>query len=462
MHASLREIRPTLSLAVPIVIGQVSQMLIGITDSVMIGRTGAVPLAAASFGGSIFGIFYVLGIGLLVPVAVFVAHARGAGKPAECGEYLRHGLALAVGFGAIETLVLLGCATQLHWFGQPPEVLAVVNPYFVLIGLSIGPVLVYLALRQFAEAMGHPWIPMLLMLGGVGLNVLLNWIFIYGHWGAPAMGLTGAGVATVVARTAGAWAIFEWIRRDARLREALPRRWFAPLSLFRIKEMMRLGLPASGMLLFESGAFGAAAVMMGWLGAVPLAAHQIAITCAATTFMFPLGLSMAAGMRISAAVGAKELHRLRPIGCSALAMSALVSALFMAVFLIGGHAISGWFVRETAVIALAAQLLVVAALFQFFDGAQVVGAGLLRGLKDVKVPALITFIAYWMIAITAAYVVGIRLGYGSVAIWAALAAGLAFAAVFLAIRFQVLTRPARLAPPFAVERDSNADAPDLV
>ena len=440
MQRTLREVRPMLTLALPIVIGQLSQMLIGITDSVMIGRTGAVPLAASSFGGSVFGVFYVLGIGLMTPVAVFVAHARGAGEESECGEYLRHGLALALAFGALETIGLGVMATQLHRFGQPPEVLAVVIPYFLLIAGSITPVLVYLALRQFAEALGRPWMPMAVMLGGVALNAGLNWIFIYGHWGAPAMGLTGAGVATLIARVLAAAVIFAWVWNDPRLRAALPSRWLAPLSGRRLREMLRLGLPAAGMLLFESGAFAAAAVMMGWLGAVPLAAHQIAITCAATTFMFLLGLSMAAGMQISAAAGAGERERLRPIGYAALGSGGVIAAVCMSGFLLGGNRIAGWFVRDAAVVTLAAQLLVVAGLFQFFDGGQVIGAALLRGLKDVKVPVAITFVAYWIFAIGLGFWLGFGRELGAVGVWAGLATGLAFAAFFLALRFRRLTR----------------------
>ncbi len=440
MQRFLREIRPTLALALPIAIGQLSQMLIGITDSVMIGHTGTVPLAAASFGTSVFNVFYVLGIGLMMPVAVFVAHAQGAGRAEESGEYLRHGVALAVGFGAIETVVAVGLGWRLDWFGQPPEVLAAVNPFFLLISASMVPVLLYLALRQYAEAMGRPWVPMIAMLATVALNVFLNWILIYGHWGAPALGLTGAGIATLVSRVAGAWAIFEWVRRDAQLSAALPRRWFAPLAGERLREMMRLGFPASGMLLFESGAFSGAAVMMGWLGAVPLAAHQIAITCASTTFMVLLGLSMAAGMRISAAVGAGEHDRLRPIGYSALGVGVAIAGACMLVFFVGGETISGWFVRDAAVIALAAQLLVIAGIFQCFDGGQVIGAALLRGLKDVKVPVAITFVAYWGIAMVGGYWLGVRGAWGAKGIWYALAGGLAFAAVFLALRFRRLTR----------------------
>ena len=334
------EVRPTLALAVPIIVGQVSQMLMGITDSVMIGQTGTVPLAASSFGGNVFGVFYVIGIGLMIPVAVFVARARGAARLQDCGEYLRHGLALALGFGVLETLAMVALGWQLHWFQQPPEVLAVVNPFFWLIGASITPVLVYLALRQFAEAMGRPWAPMFIMLGGVGLNIFLNWIFIYGNLGAPALGLTGAGISTLISRTLGAWVIFEWMRRDPAARAAWPKQWWAPLSTTRLKEMLQLGLPTSGILFFESGAFAAAAIMMGWLGASALAAHQIAFTCAGTTFMVTLGLSMAAGMRVSAAVGAKEPARLRPIGFSALVLGVIIAAVFMVIYLVAGRTVA--------------------------------------------------------------------------------------------------------------------------
>lgn len=437
MSLLFREIRPTLALAVPIIISQLSQMLIGITDSVMIGHVGTVALAASSFGGNVFGVFYILGIGLIAPVAIFVAHARGAGRPGEAGEYLRHGLVLALGFGVVETLILGGLAARLEWFGQPSEVLAEANPFFLLIGGSITPVLIYLVLRQFAEAMGRPWAPVLIMLGSAVLNVGLNWILIYGHWGVPALGLTGAGIATIVTRVAGAWGIYEWIRRDPRLREALPRRWLAPLSRERFREMTKIGIPAAGMLLFESGAFAAAAVMMGWLGAEPLAAHQIALTCASTTFMFALGLATAAGMRISAAVGANEFARLRPIGGAALGLGAAVAGWFMVFLILGGEWVASWFVRDPVVVVLAAKLLVVAGLFQFVDGSQVIGASLLRGLKDVKVPAAITFVAYWVIALGSGYVLGLKTTLGAVGIWVGLAAGLAFAAAFLGLRFYV-------------------------
>lgn len=315
-----------------------------------------------------------------------------------------------------------------------------VTPFFLLMAASITSVFVYLVLRQFAEAMGHPWVPMFIMLAGVGLNAALNWVFIYGHLGVPALGLTGAGLSTLVSRALGAWVIFVWLRRDPAVRAAWPEKWFGNFSRKRFWEMLKIGLPASGMLLFEATAFAYSSVMIGWLGTVPLAAHQIAITSASLAFMFPLGLSIAAGIRVSRAVGAGELARRRPIAFGAMGLGVAITGVCGVGFWFGGGVIAGWFVQEGAVIALATRLLAVGALFQIVDGVQVIGAACLRGISDLKVPAVITFAAYWAVALPLGYTLGIRGGFGAVGVWVGIASGLALAAVFLAARFARLTR----------------------
>jgi MATE family multidrug resistance protein len=436
----LREIRPTLGLALPIVVGHVSQTLMGVTDSAMIGHAGTVPLAAAAFATSVFNLFFVVGIGLMLPTAIFVARSRGAAQPREAAEYLRHGLALALAFGVAETLVMAGLGTQLRRFDQPPEVVAIVTPFYLLMAASLTPVLVYLVLREFAEAMGHPWAPMFIMLAGVGVNAGLNWILIYGNLGFPALGLTGAGIATLLSRLLGVAVIFLWLRRDPKVRAAWPARWRGPLAMSRVREMMTVGLPAAGMLLFETTAFAFSGIMIGWLGAVPLAAHQIAISSASLAFMMPLGLGVANGMRVSHAVGAGERGRLRPIAFSTLALGLVAMAGFAVAFGCGSRTIAAWYVKDPAVIALAAQLLVVAAFFQLFDGTQVIAAGALRAITDVRVPAAITLVAYWVVALPIGYLWGVRGGGGAVAVWLGIAGGLACAAVLLTVRFARLTR----------------------
>lgn len=438
--ALLRELRATLTLAAPIVLGQLSQMLMGVTDSAMIGHAGAVPLAASAFANNVFNIFFIVGVGLMIPVAIFVARARGAQAPAEAADHLRHGVALAVALGAAETLAMAALAPWLDRFGQPPEVVAIVTPFYLCYALSLVPVFVHLALRQFAEAMGHPWAPTVIMFLSVGLNALLNWILIYGHLGAPALGLTGAGLATLIARGAGAAALFAWLRRDARVRAAWPEKWLGDFSRARFREMLGVGLPAAGMLLFEVTAFACSGIMVGWLGAAPLAAHQIAMSCASLAFMVPLGLAMAAGMRVSHAVGAGEMARLRPIALGALGAGLTVMAAFATAFALGRGTLAGFFVDDAAVVAIAGQLLVVAALFQLADGTQVIAAACLRGMSDVRVPALITLIAYWAIALPLGYVLGIRGTLGATGVWLGIAGGLGFAAVFLTVRLARATR----------------------
>jgi len=440
MHGFYREARATLLLAVPIAIGQVSQMLMGVTDSVMVGRVGTLPLAASSFGIGIFNIFFIIGVGLLTPVAIFASRARGAGRHDEAGEYLRHGLLIALVSGLAEIGIILLLGAHLAWFGQPPEVLAAMNPFFTLIGLSLLPSLAYLALRQFAESMGRPWVPVMIILGGVALNVVLNWVFIYGHLGMPRLGLTGSGISTLISRTLGSLAIFAWLRLDPAMRGAWPRRWLAPVSRDRLRRMLSVGLPASGCLLFEGGAFASATVMMGWLGAVSLAAHQVAISCAAMTFMVPLGLAMAVGMRASAAVGAGEHARLRAIWAGGAAMGLAQAIGVTAVFLAFGRAIASGFIADPRVISTATTLLLVAAVFQIFDGNQVINSSALRAMADVNVPAAITFVAYWVIALPVGYFLGVRGGFGPAGIWSGLAAGLAAASVMLGLRFIRLTR----------------------
>ncbi len=440
MSLFFKEARLTLALALPIVVGQVSQMLMGVTDSIMIGRIGAVPLAASAFAGGIFSVFFVIGIGLLLPVAVFVSREHGAGDDRAGASWLQHGVALAVVASAAEILVMLGLAGAFHRMGQPPEVLAEIEPYYTIICVSLLPVLVFQVFRQFAEALGRPWVPMFIMLASVALNVLLNWILIYGKLGAPALGLAGAGWATLASRIAALVVIVVWLRRAPEFRNMMPATWVSGLRMTRVREMLRIGLPAAVMLFFEVGAFMMAAVMMGWLGATALAAHQIALSCAGFMFMFPLGLSMAVGMRIGKAVGEGRTDLLRPVAGGALAMSCAIMSVSAVGFALGGERLALGFVNDAEVVALAAQLLVVAAIFQLFDGAQVIGAGALRGLADVRVPAVITFIAYWLLAIPGGYVLGLHTRLGAVGVWIGLACGLAIAAALLAWRFRRLTR----------------------
>jgi MATE family multidrug resistance protein len=435
LHQLIREAKSTLALAVPIMAGQLSQMLMGVADGVMVGRVGVVPLAASSFSNSLTAVPFLFGLGLLQCISVRAAEAHGAGDRRETGEVLRHGLALSILTGLAMIALVAIVATQLHHFGQPAEVAASARNFLLLVGVSLLPMFVALSLRQFSEALNHPWPPMVIMLGSVLLNVGLNWIFIYGNLGSPALGLDGAGLATLISRLVALAAVFVYVLRARRFHGALPAGWLRALHWARFRSLLKIGLPTAGQLLMECGAFTLAAIMMGWLGTVPLAAHQIALTCCATAFMFPLGIAIATTIRIGQALGANAAARVRSIGFSSFALGASVMLLSALVFTLAGGTIARGFVNEASVTKLAARLLIVAALFQCFDGLQVVAAGALRGLSDAGVPMLICFFAYWLVFFPFAYVTAFRMEFGPFEIWIGLALALGVAAVLLIARF---------------------------
>ena len=429
-----RELGPTLSLALPITVGQVSQMLIGLTDTAFIGRLGAIPLAAAAFTQGVFGMFYVVCVGLLSGPGVFASRDHGAGNEASCASWLRHGrvLALLVALSAFGMLAL--ASTQFERLGQPPEVIAIVRPFYLLVAASLVPALTFQVQRQFAESVGRAWGPMIIIVFDVGLNAVFNWVLVFGHLGFPRLGLIGSGCATLLTRLFAVLAIAIWLRFSrefAVLRGAPGSGW----ERARFVRLLRLGVPAGVMLLFETGAFSASALMMGWLGAVPLAAHQVALSCAALTFMVPLGLSHAVSLRISRARGEGRTEALRAIGVGALLAGLVAMLSFAGLFTVAGGLITRTFTAVPAVSALAAQLLVVAAVFQIFDGAQVIGVGALRGLTDVRVPAALTFAAYWLLSLPLGYWLAFHTDLGPRGLWLGLAAGLAAAAVSLVWRF---------------------------
>lgn len=428
------ESRATLKLAVPLISGQLSQMLMGVADTVMIGAIGVVPLGASTFANAILGVPFVTGIGLMTSVSVRVSQARGASDSEAVGSVLRHGTWLALTWGLMVVAgvgVLLGYLDQ---FRQPTEVVERVPVYLMTCAISMVPVMLTMAWKNHADALNRPWTPFWIGLGAIGLNVFLNWLWIHGHWGFPAMGLEGAGYATLVARVIATGVLFVWLNRSGWLKKWVPKQWLMKCEWKRFVELLRIGVPGSLHLLTEVTAFVMAALMIGTMGVVPLAAHQVAITCVGTAFMVPLGMAMATTVRVGEIVGANERPRLHRV----LALSWVFAAGFMSVsmllFFSFGKPLAMLFVADEMVVTTAAALLVVAALFQLFDGLQVVSVSALRGVDDVSVPAWMAAFAYWGLAMPLGWYWGLKLGWGASGVWLAMAVGLAVAALLLGRR----------------------------
>lgn len=429
-----RESAGSLRLGLPLMIGQLSQMLLGVADTLMVGHLGVTELAALTFATALFHVPLVFGIGVLTSVAVFSSNARGADRAKDARESCRNGLWL----GAVIGIVLFAIAVAVMPFfpllGQPADAVAAAKNYYLYTMFSLVPAHASFALKNHADALNRPWPPFWIFLGGVVLNVFLNWLMIYGHWGCPAMGLDGAGLATLLSRIAILVAMFVWLLRDRELTDWVPhRRWFSPCRAW-LKKLSSVGFPASIQMLCEVTAFSIAGLLMGHFGATAMAAHQVAITLAGTAFMIPLGLSMALTVRVGEAAGARETVRLRPIAVSGWLITAGYAACTASVFLIFGTTLASWFVEAKEVIVLTAGLLVIVGLFQIVDGLQVASSAMLRGLQDTKITAWMGFVSYWLIGLPMSYVLAFPCGFGPRGVWWGLAAGLGIACIALGFR----------------------------
>ncbi len=430
----LHESRLTLRLAVPLMVGQLSQMLLGVADTVMVGRLGVTELAALTFANSLFHVPFVFGIGVLISISVATANSRGANDRSGARGSCRHGLYLSILLGSLLFLAAWVISSKLTLFGQPSEVSERTTVYFRILMGSMIPALASIALKNHADALNRPWPPFWIFLGGVVLNIGLNWVMIYGKLGCPALGFEGAAWATLIARIAIFGAMLAWMLRSPSLRDWMPRLWLRTPDWADLKRLLAIGMPASIQMLCEVSAFSIAGLLMGRFSELAMAAHQIAITLAATAFMIPLGLSMALTVRIGEAHGSENIDRLRPIALSGWLLVAIYGCLAATTFLLFGRWIATLFTEAAAVIELTAALLVIVGVFQIFDGLQVASSAMLRGLHDARLPALIGFFAYWIIGLPVSVGLAFGAGLGARGVWWGLAVGLFVACITLGPR----------------------------
>ena len=440
MKAFKKHIKSTITLAYPVIIGQLGFIMMGVVDSIMVGEIGAVPLAGASLGNSLFILIFIIGLGVAMSVTPLIAILVGAERFSECGVYFRQSLIVNMSLGFILMSVTFFCSDFFEYLNQPHEVAIQASSYTKIVALSILPAMLFHTYKQFIEGFSIMKPAMIIAITANIINVFGNWVFIYGNLGMPALGLNGAGLSTFSSRVFMVLAIIFYVKNKESFKVYDLNFHFRNINFPIIKKILEIGLPSVFQYFFEVGAFTFAVLMIGWLGTNSLAAHQIAINLASISFMAVLGISAAGGIRVGNAIGKKDIAEVRRAGFTAIILGASVMFTAGVIFITFKNFLPTLYIDDSEVIRIASSLLIIAALFQISDGIQGVGIGVLRGLTDVKIPTLITFIAYWIIALPIAYLLGFTFNFGVEGVWVGLLLGLTASAIMLTIRFNLKSK----------------------
>ena len=452
----LREAGLTLHLAGPLILAQLAVMSVALIDTVMMGWLGPRQLAAGALANNLMFPLYLFAMGVVIAVAPIVAQELGARQYRGVRRTVRQGFWVAILFGVLFSLVLWHGGAILRAFGQEAENTALAQVYLRWAVWGFLPSLGFVVLRSFLTAHARPRAILVAALSAVALKAFGNYALMFGHFGFPALGLVGAGIMTSVTHTAMFLGLLVFVLRQRHFRRyaIAVRFWKADWPRFR--EILSIGFPIGLAILAESAFFSFASIMMGWIGTVALAAHAIAVQCAATAFMVPLGVSQAATVRVGFVAGAGDSGAVGRAGWVAIALGGAVTLIPAALFLIFPYEIVDLFLdlgqpENQPVLGLAVGFLAVAALFQLMDGTQVIAAGCLRGLKDTQVPSAIAVFSYWVIGLGSSYLMAFRLGWEGRGVWLGLAVALTVVAVLMILRFHLRDRFVRIGAPRPAE-----------
>ena len=427
--------KENLRIGFPVIMGQVGHMMTSLVDNAMVGNINSTLLAASSLANTVFIMIYIFGIGLSIGLTPAVGRAYGNEKHGQIASYLKNGKIIYLWTGLLLTIAMWVASYFFDKLDQPPEVVELAIPYFLTLSISMVPFMYYMSLKQFAEGVTLTMPAMWAGLAGNIINIILNYLLIYGEFGFPRWELFGAGVATTISRSLMAVFLFLILSRDKRVQKYLRAAKRLKIRRESIVNLLKIGVPIGFQFVLEVSAFVAGTIMMGWLGVYPLAAHQIAISLSALAFLAATGIATAATIRVSNFLGNEKYHKMRDAGNSAYVMGMALMIFTALCFIFLGRQISMIFTNDEMVIAISTQLLMIAGFFQIVDGAQAVGLGVLRGLEDVKIPTVIVIIAYWGLSIPLSYIFAFTLDMGAVGVWYGYLAGLSFSGLFLYMRF---------------------------
>ncbi|TDQ11691.1 MATE family efflux transporter [Pedobacter metabolipauper] len=434
--------KDNLKLAMPIVVSQLGHTLVHLADSVIVGHfAGTIQLAAVSLVNSLFTLIMVIGMGIAYGLTPLIARENGSKNYDECGKLLSNSLIINFCTSILlYGLIYLGTLLVIDHIGQSPQVVAYAKPYLGYLGISIIPLMIFQTFKQFTEGLGFTKQAMYVSIWGNVINVILGVIFVKGLFGIAPMGVKGVGLSTLIDRILMATVMAVFVMRSKHFKLYIQKFRITFIDKVRAFKIVRIGAPVAMQYSFEISAFSGAAIIIGTIGAVEQAAHQVAINLAAVTYMMASGIASAATIKTGNNLGKNNFTDLRRSAIASyhvILLFMIITALF---FTVASSVLPYLYTEDRAVINIASQLLIIAGFFQLFDGTQVVGLGVLRGIGDVNIPTLITFVAYWIIGIPLGYVLGITLGMGVNGIWYGLTFGLLTASVLLFLRFQKRTR----------------------
>jgi len=444
-----KEFGYNLKLASPVMLGMVGHIMVSFADNIMVGQLGAKELAAVSLGNSFFFIAMSLGVGFATAITPLVAEADSSKNTRAVTSSLKHGLILCLCISLALLLGMLFSVPLMEKMNQPKDVVVLAMPYLKIIAISIVPLVIFEGLKRFSDGLSKTKYPMYAAVFSNTLNIILNYLLIFGMFGFPKLGIIGAGIGTLISRILMVlFIILIFFNKDK------IKTYFLDIDFLKtekkvFKKIFNLGFPSALQMLFEVGIFTAAIWLSGTLGKIYQAANQIAFNLSAITFMVGVGLGVAAMIRVGNQKGLSDFISLRRIAISVFLLTILIEIIFAIIFLVFNEWLPTLYLEtnnpekimeNSEVILIASQLLIIVALFQIFDGLQVAILGALRGMQDVKVPTLIAFISYWVIGFPICYYLGLHTPLKSVGIWIGLLIGLGSASLLLFIRFHYLTK----------------------
>ena len=433
----MNQARRTLNLAFPIILGEIAQMSLHVLDTAMVGAVDYKQLAAAALVLSVMNIPFVFGIGVSIAVSQMVSMAHGAGDDRKVSHYLFNGFLLCTFFSVVIAIAIEMSTGILFHLDQDPEVAELAVPYMRIVGWSVIPMLLFLSLKNFTDGLEFTKTAMMLSLLALPINGFLNWLLIYGNWGFPRLELLGAGWGTLITRILIFVIMGFVIFYHKTFRMYMQHRFTQWKFNWKTqRELLNIGIPSSFQISMEAGAFAISGILVGTIGAVELAAHQIALTMASFTFMVSMGLSQAGAIRTSNAFGRKDSLAISLIGKGTLMMALIYGSFCALLFIVFRHQLPFLFNDELSVVQLSAYLLIFAALFQISDSTQAISAGLLRGIKDVKIPTIFIAIAYWVVGLPVGCMLAFYMGMGAAGIWMGFIIGLTLSPTLLTLRFK--------------------------